>query len=102
MIRFGIPLLKVSELWHYGCMASRKMTFSLPDDLARRFSRRVPARERSSYVSQAIEARLRGQEERWARACEAANADLDVSAIEREWDSIVDEIAEPWADAETR
>jgi hypothetical protein len=28
--------------------------------------------------------------------------DLDVSAIEREWDSIVDEIAEPLADAKTR
>jgi hypothetical protein len=83
-------------------MAIRKMTFSLPEDLARRFSRRVPARERSKYVSQAIEAKLHDQEERWARACEAANADPDVSAIEREWDSIVDDIAEPWAGAKTR
>ena len=30
------------------------------------------------------------------RACEAANADLDVAEMEKEFDGIRDEMAEPW------
>jgi len=30
------------------------------------------------------------------RACEIANQDLDVAEIEREFDGIGDEMAEPW------
>jgi hypothetical protein len=86
-------------------MAARKMTFTIPEDVAARFVRRVPARDRSQYVAKAIEASLREREERMIRACEIANADPDSLRIEQEWDELRDEadrVEEPWDVAETR
>jgi hypothetical protein len=83
-------------------MACQKMTFTVPDELAQILLRRVPSRERSAYVSEAIAAKLREQDESLIRACEAANRDIDVSAIEQEWDSLQDCVLEPWQDAEAR
>ena len=83
-------------------MASRKLTFTLPDKLASKFLRTVPSRDRSRYVSEAIASKLREREERLIRACDAANADPDVRAIEGEWDALTEEIAEPWSDAPPR
>jgi len=78
------------------------MTFSLPQELASRFAKRVPARERSRYVAEAIAAKLSEREKRLIRACEIANADPGVREIEEEFDALTDEITEPWEDAETR
>lgn len=76
------------------------MTFTIPEDLAATFLRRVPARERSRYVTEAITAKLRDREERMIRAYEVANNAPDVHAIEREWDAMSnhadDRIDEPW------
>ena len=83
-------------------MASRKMTFTLPDDLAEQFLKCVRSRDRSRYVSEAIAAKLRAREEQLIRACEIANRDPDVLAVEREWDALPDEIAEAWTDAPAR
>ena len=81
-------------------MATRKMTFTFPEDVAARFARRVPANQRSRYVCDAVMARLAEQEQQLIAACEAANADPDVSAIELEFDALPDTVAEPWtADA---
>ena len=78
-------------------MASRKMTFTLPEDLAGQLLKRVPARDRSHYVSEAIAARLRERDEQLIRACEIANSQPDVLAIEREWEVLdqADPIEEP-------
>ena len=81
------------------------MTFTLPEDLAGQLLRRIPARERSRYVAEAIDAKLRERERRLIRACEIANGEPDVLAIEREWGALSDEIdgvAEPWKDAPAR
>ncbi len=83
-------------------MATRKMTFSLPRDLATQFSRRVPPRDRSRYVAEALAAKLKEKELQLARACEVANRDRRVRAIEREFDRLADDIAEPWHGASTR
>ena len=86
-------------------MASRKMTFTIPGDLANQFLRRVSARERSRYVSDAIAAKLREREEQMIRSCEVANNNADVLAIERDWEALVDDtdrIAEPWNNAPPR
>ncbi len=48
-------------------MAMRKMTFTLPEDLAARFVRRVPARERSRYLSEALAEKLSERERRKIR-----------------------------------
>jgi hypothetical protein len=85
-------------------MASRKMTFTLPEDLARQLLKRVPAQDRSRYVTEAIAARLREREERMIRACEVANSHSDVLAIEEEWKALddTDPIEEPWNGAPAR
>jgi ubiquinone biosynthesis protein UbiJ len=85
-------------------MASRKMTFTIPEDLARQFLKRVAARDRSRYVAEALAARLREREERVIRACEIANGEPDVSAIEQEWEALdaADPVEEPWNGAPAR
>lgn len=79
-------------------MASQKVTFSLPEDLVRRFASRVPARQRSRYVAEALSAKLSEREQMLARACEIVNSKRAVRALEREWDVLTDEIEEPWDD----
>ena len=67
-------------------MAMRKMTFGVPEALAVQLLllRRVGSRDRSRFVSEAIAARLEERE------------DSDVAEIEKEFDRIGDEMAEPW------
>lgn len=77
-------------------MAVRKMTFSVPEPLAAQFLRRVASRDRSRFISEALAARLRERDLELVRACEAANQNLDVAEIEKDFDGIRDEIAEPW------
>lgn len=72
------------------------MTFSVPEPLAVQFLRRVGSRDRSRFVSEALAARLAERDFALIRACEAANRNLDVAEIEREFDEIGDEMAEPW------
>jgi hypothetical protein len=83
-------------------MGSQKMTFTIPDDLAAQFVRRVPARDRSRYIAEALRAMLRGRETRLIESCEVANRSVDVRAVESEWESLNDRVGEPWADAPSR
>lgn len=83
-------------------MAARKMTFSLPEDLANELVKRVPARERSRFLTQVLEKSLREEDESLIRSCLSANEDPEVKAIEQEWDEIRDAIEEPWSDAPAR
>jgi len=83
-------------------MASRKMTFTLPSQLAERFVKNVPARERSKYLSQALAEKLAAREKRFIRACEIANEDAETLTIEKEFGDLPDETIEPWTDASTR
>ncbi len=75
----------------------RKMTFSVPEPLAAQLIRRVASRDRSRFVSEALAARLEERDVALIRACEMANQDLDLAEIERDFDGIRDEMAEPWA-----
>lgn len=83
-------------------MATRKVTFTLPEEVAEQLLRRVPSRDRSRYVTEAIVDKLHDREKRLILACEVANAAPEVLAIEREWDALSDEIPEPWTDAPAR
>ena len=83
-------------------MAARKMTFTLPEDLAARFTKRVAARDRSRYVAAALAEKLSQREKRLIRACEIVNADPAVREIEEEFDALNDEITEPWEHAPAR
>jgi hypothetical protein len=77
-------------------MAVRKMTFSLPAELAAVFIRRVPSRERSRYLAEALAHRLEERDRQLVAACEIANLDPTVTLIEREFDLLNDPIVEPW------
>jgi hypothetical protein len=77
-------------------MATRKMTFSVPEALAAQFLREVASRERSRFVSEALAARLKERDAALIRACKIANEDPETAKIEAEFDEILDEIAEPW------
>ena len=77
-------------------MAVRKVTFSVPEQLAMPFLRKVPSRNRSRFVSEALAARLEEREAALIHACEIANQDMDVAEIEKELDGLGDEMAEPW------
>jgi len=83
-------------------MAARKMTFSIPDEIAGELLRYVPARDRSRYVADALARSLKARQEELAHACDLANQDSDVLLIEREFDAISGDIAEPWNDTSTR
>ena len=74
----------------------RKMTFSVPEPLAAEFLRRVASRDRSRFVSEALAAQLQEHDDALVLACEIANQELDVAEIEKEFDGIGDEMAEPW------
>lgn len=80
-------------------MPSRKLTFTLPQDLAAEFLRRIPPSLRSQYVATAIAEKLREREERLIQACEAANNSADVREIESSFDALTDEadrVQERW------
>jgi hypothetical protein len=78
-------------------MATRKMTFTLPEDLAKQFVRRVPARERSKYLATALNEKLSARDRQLVESCQIANKDTEVRAIEKEFDAITEEAAEPWS-----
>ena len=82
--------------WYYGVMAIRKVTFSVPEPLAAQFLCRVASQDRSRFVSEALAARFQACDVALIHACEIANQDLDVAEIEKEFDGIRDEMAEPW------
>ena len=80
-------------------MASKKLTFTLPQELAAQFLRRVPPSRRSQYVAAAIAAKLREREEQLTQACEIANRSADVLDIEAAFDRLqaeADRVQEPW------
>ncbi len=83
-------------------MASKKMTFMIPQDLAAQLMKRVPSRERSRYVADALAGKLAAREKELVLACEIANQDSEVTAIEQELDDLSDEITEPWDHAPAR
>ena len=68
--------------WYYGIMAMRKNDLQRTRAVgcAAQLLRRVASRDRSRFVSEAV----------------AANQDLDVAEIEKEFDGIGDAMAEPW------
>ena len=77
-------------------MAMRKMTFTIPDDIAASFARAVPGSRRSKFVAEALRSTLLQRERALAAACDAVNADATVNATVDEWQAVNDPIAEPW------
>jgi hypothetical protein len=77
--------------WHYGIMATKKITFSLPEALGVQLLRTAASRDRSRFVSETVAERLEERDNALIRACEVANQDQDVAEIEKDLDGISDE-----------
>jgi stage V sporulation protein SpoVS len=60
------------------------MTFTLPNDLADRFVKKVAARSRSHYLAEALAQEFQERDRQLIRACEVANCDPEAQAIEKE------------------
>ena len=79
-------------------MPSRKMTFTLPEEIAVPFLRRVGPSHRSKYVAEAIAARMRERAEMIKEACLAANNDPETQQMQAEFDALPDTMTEEWND----
>jgi hypothetical protein len=71
-------------------MATRRMTFALPEDLTNWLLRCVPKGRRSEYVAEALAQKLSEWDRRMIKSCLLANKDSRVRAIEKEFDEIVE------------
>src|SRR5215470_16566155 len=67
----------VPGIRQYGYMATRKMSFTIPDDIAGMLLKQVAPRDRSRYVAEAIAKKLAERQQRLIRACQVANTDPD-------------------------
>ncbi len=67
-----------------------RMTFSLPEALAKRFLVCVPFRERSVTIARLMEHEIAAREERLEKACLQANADESLQRDVEEWQSFDD------------
>jgi hypothetical protein len=83
-------------------MSTRKMTFTLPEEVATLFIRRVGPSRRSKYVAEAIEARLHERDQMLKEACLAANEDSETQQIQSEFDALPDTMNEVWDDPSAR
>lgn len=83
-------------------MAMRKMTFTIPEEVAAPFLRVVPSARRSKFVADALRRSLKDRESALAAACDAVNEDAKLNKLVDDWQSINDPIEEPWDDAAAR
>jgi hypothetical protein len=79
-------------------MPSRKMTFTVPEEIAVPFLRRVGPSRRSKYVAEAIAARMRERADIIKEACLAANNDSETQQMQAEFDALPDTMIEEWDD----
>lgn len=75
-------------------MATQQLLVRLPEELARRLKRRVPARARSAFVQRLLEQALpadEGEDDPLYRAALEVERDEEVAAEMAEWDAAVDD-----------
>jgi hypothetical protein len=77
-------------------MAMRKMTFTIPDEVATPFLRAVPSARRSKFVADALRKTLKDRESALIAACDAVNADPELKTLVDDWQAVIDPILEPW------
>jgi hypothetical protein len=67
-------------------MPTRKMTFTLPEEVVAQFTRAVAPSRRSRYVAEALQARLRDRDALFEAACDVLDGDADLEQLDREMD----------------
>lgn len=75
-------------------MATQQVLIRLPEELAKRLKRRVPARERSAFVQRLLEQALpmnEGEDDPLYRAALEVERDEQLATEMAEWDAAVDD-----------
>ena len=80
----------------------RKMTFTIPEEVAKPFLLAVPSTRRSKFVAEALKSKLKEREEALISACDAVNADSELNALVDELQALNDPIEEPWDESAAR
>ena len=80
----------------------RKMTFTIPDEVAKPFLLAIPSTRRSKFVADALRRTLKDREDSLIAACDAVNADTALNAVVDEWQAVSDPIEEPWDESAAR
>jgi len=81
-------------------MPTRKMTFTLPEEVASSFVRAIGPSRRSKFVADAVQAQLRERDRLLMEARIAANNDPETLKIEREVAALPDTVTEDWDEPE--
>ena len=68
-----------------------KMTFAIPDSLAQRFRKAVPAGERSAVVTDILRKKLRPSDQSLAAACRRVNKLGTLKKDMEEWERFDDQ-----------
>lgn len=71
-----------------------RVTFSIPDNLAKKFQSTVPPRRRSRLISKLLNDELKKREKLLEKACISANNDTALNQDIDEWQSFDEEIQE--------
>jgi hypothetical protein len=72
-------------------MASRKMTFTFPEEIATSFTRRVGPSGRSKFVVEAVAAKMREREAAFEAACDALEGNEALVSLALDMDSLNDD-----------
>jgi hypothetical protein len=65
-----------------------KMTFTLPEKLARRFQATYPKKRQSKSVADSLARKLRADEQQLERACHGANTLKQVTKEMEDWERL--------------
>lgn len=74
-----------------------RMTFNIPEKVARDFQFLVPPGDRSGLLTGLLQIELARRRGELIRACKAASSDRDVEATVKEWQGFDEKVeGEPW------
>jgi len=78
-------------LWYYGLMATKKMTFTFPEEMAVSFIRRVGPSRRSKFVVEAVAAKMHEREAAFEAACDALEGNAALASLASDMDALNDD-----------
>ena len=81
----GVPRMFVDSQEPQPHFSTMKMTFTLPDGLARQFQSAYPQEKQSQVVAGLLAKKLRAQDNQLAKACRGANSLKQVAKDVGDW-----------------
>jgi len=75
-----------------------RQTFTLPEAVFERFASLVPEGKRSALVAELLEQEAARREKALVEACLAANQDIELTTVERDFQALEDTVTQPFDD----